>query len=99
MSVITNINSPWISCYEARENAKIRLICIPHGGGGSHIYKEWAEKLPDFIEVYALSFPGRGSRRDENAICNMFELKDEISNVIAQISDKPYVCLVIVLVL
>ncbi|MBS9782304.1 MAG: SDR family NAD(P)-dependent oxidoreductase [Arcobacter sp.] len=90
MSIITNTTSPWISCYEARENAKIRLICIPHGGGGPHTYKEWAEKLPDFIEVYALCFPGRGSRRDEDAICNMFELSDEISNVIAQISDKPY---------
>ncbi|MAD41415.1 MAG: hypothetical protein CL623_03385, partial [Arcobacter sp.] len=91
MSVITNTNTPWISCYEARENAKIRLICIPHGGGGPHTYKEWAEKLADFIEVYALCFPGRGSRREEDAICNMPELRDQISNVIAQISDKPYV--------
>jgi len=91
MSITTSTNTPWISCYEARENAKIRLICIPHGGGGSHVYKEWAEKLPDFIEVYALNFPGRGSRREENAICNMFELRDKIANVISQISDKPYV--------
>lgn len=82
--------SPWISCYVPRPDAAMRLICIPHGGGGPQSYKAWAEQLPDTIEVLALSFPGRGSRHSEAAICSMPQLTDDITEALKPYLNKPY---------
>ncbi len=83
--------SPWITCYAPRPNATVRLICIPHGGGGPQSYKAWAEQLPEHIEVLALSFPGRGSRYTETAIHSMPLLADEITTALKPFLNKPYV--------
>ncbi|PIE44830.1 MAG: hypothetical protein CSA45_05225 [Gammaproteobacteria bacterium] len=83
--------SPWITCYAPRPDATMRLICIPHGGGGPQSYKEWAEELPEHIEVLALSFPGRGSRRAEAAIHSMVQLANEVTEALKPYLNKPYV--------
>lgn len=82
--------SPWLTYFTPRPHAKVRLFCIPHGGGGAQNFKDWAESLPEFIEVVALSFPGRGSRHAEPAIHSMGELVNEIVNAITPFLDKPY---------
>ncbi|PIE47459.1 MAG: hypothetical protein CSA42_03400 [Gammaproteobacteria bacterium] len=82
--------SPWLTYFTPRPHARVRLFCIPHGGGGAQNFKDWAEALPDFIEVVALSFPGRGSRYAEPAIHSMRELVDEIVTAIKPLLDKPY---------
>lgn len=82
--------NPWLTCFNPRPHASVRLFCIPHGGGGAQNFKEWAENLPDFIEVVALSYPGRGSRHVEPAIHSMAQLADEIFEAIKPFLDKPY---------
>ncbi|PIE88829.1 MAG: putative thioesterase, partial [Acidobacteria bacterium] len=87
---VNYIVSPWITCYVQRPNATVRLICIPHGGGGPQSYKAWAEQLPEHIEVLALSFPGRGSRHAETALRSMAPLADEVSKALKPYLNKPY---------
>ncbi|PID43654.1 MAG: hypothetical protein CSA52_02805 [Gammaproteobacteria bacterium] len=87
---INHTASPWITCYVPRPYAAVRLICIPHGGGGPQSYKTWAEQLPEHIEVLALGFPGRGSRYAEAAIHSMPPLADGITEALKPFLDKPY---------
>ena len=81
--------SPWLTCYQPRPHAKIRLFCLPHGGGGPQSYREWAKGLPDDIEVFALSLPGRGSRRKEAPVTDMHELAEAIVEALQNYLDKP----------
>ena len=45
-----------------RLQARVRLICFPHGGGAAQAYRSWAAVLPDWIEVLAITPPGREPR-------------------------------------
>ena len=82
--------TPWLTCYLPRPEAGIRLFCFPHGGGGPQSYKNWAEKLPETIEVFSLNFPGRGSRRREPAIHDMEKLAESITEAVSSYIDKPF---------
>lgn len=82
--------SPWLTCYHSQPDAKLRLFCFPHGGGGPQIYRDWGKGLPDDIEVFALNFPGRGSRRKEAPITAMDELAAAIIDALRNYLDKPF---------
>ncbi len=82
--------SPWLTCYVRRPDAAVRLFCFPHGGGGPQVYRDWAEALPETIEVYAVSLPGRGARIREPLIRGMEELTAALLEGMRDFLDKPY---------
>lgn len=47
------------------DEARMWLLCLPPGGGGAHLYRDWADRLPAALGVAALEPPGRGSRSGE----------------------------------
>ncbi|MBD2482708.1 type I polyketide synthase [Planktothrix sp. FACHB-1365] len=44
----------WIIDRQGKPNAKLRLFCLPHGGGDISVFKDWSNSLPPDIEVYSL---------------------------------------------
>lgn len=66
------------NCRFAREFANINLICFPWAGGGSNFYALWGKDLPDFIEVHAITLPGRESRFKEPCLKELNPLVDDL---------------------
>lgn len=41
--------------------AKVKLICFPYAGGGTHVFIPWQQLLHPHIELCIVQPPGRGS--------------------------------------
>ncbi|MEQ8825280.1 MAG: SDR family NAD(P)-dependent oxidoreductase [Filomicrobium sp.] len=87
---VIRLASRWLQTSIPRPNARIRLFCIPHGGGGAQAYRELAQVLPDWVEVVAIQPPGRGPRLREDAISEMDKMRGEIVEAITPLLDRPY---------
>jgi medium-chain acyl-[acyl-carrier-protein] hydrolase len=72
----------WLRFPVPRPAASVRLVCLPHAGGGAATFRDWATELPPNIEVVAVRLPGRESRAHESALTDwptlLTELRDEI---------------------
>ncbi len=67
-----------------------RLFCFPYAGGGASIYRQWAGKLPAWIEVCAFQLPGRESRLREPGHTDINDAIDEIADTICPLLDQPF---------
>ena len=84
-------SASWFSCFTPRPDATLRLFGFPHGGGGPQAFREWSRHLPEHIELYALSLPGRGSRLHEPLMTSIDDLMPHLLRVLPDLLDKPFV--------
>ncbi|CCG42237.1 thioesterase II family protein [Magnetospirillum molischianum] len=47
------------------ERPVLRLLCLPHAGGGPSLFRSWANALPPGVELVAAQLPGRDRRLAE----------------------------------
>ncbi len=80
----------WIMRHNANKDAKMRLFCFPHGGGGGSQYRHWPKGLPDFVEVCSIQMPGRENRIKEKPIDNIEESIFMLTKAIKSELDRPY---------
>ncbi|MDQ1050935.1 thioesterase II family protein [Streptomyces sp. V4I2] len=48
-----------------REDARLRLFCFHHAGGGASFYNAWPGRLPSDVDVLPVQLPGREARYRE----------------------------------
>ncbi|HEX2049621.1 MAG TPA: alpha/beta fold hydrolase [Actinomycetota bacterium] len=81
--------SGWFAFRRERDDAPIRLFCLPHAGGGALLFRSWHDALPG-VDVCPVELPGRGTRlRDapvEDAVSLALALADEMQPLL----DRPY---------
>lgn len=82
--------APWLICPIRRPDAALRLICLPHAGGGASSFHHLAALLPGEIEMLAVQLPGRESRLSEAPFTRMGALIDALSKGINGWLEKPY---------
>jgi medium-chain acyl-[acyl-carrier-protein] hydrolase len=75
-------DSEWLIFNQARNQARLRLFCLPHAGGGAAAYAAWANLLPPDIELCRIQLPGRENRLREAPFVAMAPLVEELAAVL-----------------
>lgn len=68
----------------------LRLFCFPYAGGGSAVFREWANYLPPEVEVCPVQFPGRESRLTEPLFTRIEPLVQKLSEVLQSYLDVSF---------
>jgi pyochelin biosynthesis protein PchC len=82
--------NPWLRCYHSAPAARVRLVCLPHAGGGAASYRSWATLLPDAVELVAVQYPGREDRFTDPLVDDMAELTGRIGTALNTLPPRPY---------
>lgn len=86
---MSDLNTPFLMRFEARPEARVRLLCFPHAGGSASAFAAWHRALPREIEVFAVQLPGRENRRRDRPFTDMQELICELTTQFAALHDRP----------
>jgi acyl transferase domain-containing protein/surfactin synthase thioesterase subunit len=81
----------WLIIVGPRADPRVRLFCFPFAGGGSAVYRSWAQFLDPRIEVVAIEPPGRLGRINETPIADMNEFVAQLLSEMGELLDRPFV--------
>jgi surfactin synthase thioesterase subunit/glycosyltransferase involved in cell wall biosynthesis len=69
---------------------KVRLFCFPYAGGGTRMYRSWANEMGEEVVICPALLPGRESRINEPPFENMTDLIAALSAAIRAYLDVPF---------
>ncbi|HEY4940170.1 MAG TPA: alpha/beta fold hydrolase [Rhizomicrobium sp.] len=72
----------WTVIPTPRPNARIRLLCFHHAGGGAFGYRDWAACLNAEVELVAVQLPGRENRFSEPPCGSVDEILDALAPIL-----------------
>jgi acyl transferase domain-containing protein/surfactin synthase thioesterase subunit/acyl carrier protein len=82
----------WLVRVQPRSSPRMRLFCFPFAGGGSALFREWADRLGQDVEVLAVEPPGRLRRIRETPIERIDEFVAPLVKAMEPWLDRPYAC-------
>jgi len=80
----------WFAHRSLSPVSEIRLFCFPYGMQGASIFREWQDRVPDYIEVCPVQLPGRENRYKEMPPTDIGAMTDMLENALAKDLDRPY---------
>ncbi|QSQ25692.1 thioesterase [Pyxidicoccus parkwayensis] len=81
---------PWLAFHAPRPQARLRLFCLPHAGGGASLFRTWQAELGPDIEVCPVQLPGRESRLSEPPLRDGRAVVAALADVVARHADRPF---------
>lgn len=82
--------TPWVHCLRPNPNARLRLLCFAHAGGGASSFARWGLELPGDIEVCAIQLPGHEERFREPPIMRLTDLLPLLLEQIGPLLESPF---------
>lgn len=79
----------WAETFVPRPNAKLRLLCFAHAGGGASAFSTWHRELPAEIEICGVQLPGRESRRKEGFATRIDVVTEQLLQALKPLHDRP----------
>jgi len=80
----------WLKVPRPNAQARLRLFCIPHAGGGAATFRLWQESLPADVEVCAIQLPGREERLMEEPFSAIEPIVEVLAGELEPRLDLPY---------
>ena len=80
----------WILKIKENSKAKIRLFCFPYLGAGASVFSLFKNYDKNLFEIYAIQYPGRENRNNEEPINDILTFFNELSKIIMLYDDKPF---------
>jgi acyl transferase domain-containing protein/surfactin synthase thioesterase subunit len=80
----------WLVIVGARAAPRLRLFCFPFAGGGSAVYRTWAQFIDPAIEVVAIEPPGRLGRITETPVADMKQFVEQLVPAMQDLLDQPF---------
>lgn len=90
LNLQNSLQARWFPYVRRNTNAKVRLFCLPYAGGGASAFRTWADKLPDFIEIYPVQLPGREMRIRETPLTRMSSLVHALADAVDPLLNRPF---------
>lgn len=81
----------WIQVFIPKPLAALRIVCFPYAGGTALAFRQWADLLPQWMEVCAVQLPGRLQSIDRPPFTAMTDLVPPLTDAVAQLCDRPCV--------
>lgn len=81
----------WVVRTSAKENARLRIICFAHAGGGSSAFAGWSQNLPQNVEVCAVRLPGREARILQQPYADVDKLMPSLTEALIDCCTPPFV--------
>ncbi|MGW0337810.1 thioesterase domain-containing protein, partial [Streptomyces sp. NPDC003011] len=73
-----------------RDDCAVRLFCLPYGGRGASLYRDWPAVVNPAIDVCPVQLPGREERVDERPVDAVEEAVDAVARAIEPYLDRPF---------
>ncbi len=83
-------SSPWLLPGDRSDQARARLFCFHHAGGGASMFFPWSKASPPDIHVVSVQMPGREHRIREDCITTLSPVVQTIARVLEPWLDLPY---------
>jgi medium-chain acyl-[acyl-carrier-protein] hydrolase len=74
-----------------RVGAQLLLVCVPPAGGSPSAFASWTAQLPPWLDLCAVTLPGREARLREPFAASVADVADEAADAIGSLdrSDMP----------
>ena len=82
-------DSRWLIGPPPSPAARLRLVCIPHAGGGASFFRPWAALLPAGVELWVAQLPGRENRHRDPATPDIAAAAQALAQSLRRLPDKP----------
>jgi medium-chain acyl-[acyl-carrier-protein] hydrolase len=86
----TDPTAGWVAVPVRRPDADLRLVCLPHAGGGTAAYVGLARALPETIELRTVRLPGRETRLRESPYRRVGALVADLATALRPLLERPF---------
>lgn len=80
----------WFAHRLVRPQARWRLFCLPHGGEGASIYRDWPGQFPEHVEVCPIQLPGEEERHAEAPFESLDEAVSALHDALQGELERPF---------
>jgi medium-chain acyl-[acyl-carrier-protein] hydrolase len=77
----------WLRRLGGPSDARVRILCLPHAGGGLAEYYQWALEFPDAVEVWGACLPGREERLSASPATDVRVYSKALANALSHAWD------------